>query len=106
MNKDSISYNEDIYIGIKQLSEYLIGSTFISLDDDYTYLSRDNKETTLYYSNNKLIKSPGYEVLIFNIDSVNFERCDDLLYINIKRNEDNYRFMISYIQEKVTNDEE
>ncbi len=100
LNRDKLIYNEDIYIGAKQISEYLLGSYFISLDDSYTFISIDDKETTLYYSNNNLIKKPGYEVLLTNIDNVSFEIDDCFLYMNVYRDDESYRFLISYIQER------
>lgn len=92
-------YDEDIYIGVKQLSEYLIGSYFISLDDEYTYISRDGKEMTLYFDDDKLVKKPGYEVLMTNIDDVYFETKNSYLYMNVIRDEREYNFLISYMQE-------
>ena len=92
-------YDVDIYIGVKQLSEYLIGSYFISLDDEYTYISRDGKEMTLYFDDDKLVKKPGYEVLMTNIDDVYFETKNPYLYMNVIRDEREYNFLISYMQE-------
>ena len=93
-------YDDDIYIGVKQLSEYLIGSYYVSLDGQYTYLSRDERETTLYFTNERLVKKPGYEVIMTNIDDIHFEINEPYLFINITRDDKSYRFLISYIQEK------
>ena len=98
-SKTHFYYDEDIYIGVKQLSEYLIGSYFISLDDEYTYISRDGKEMTLYFDDDKLVKKPGYEVLMTNIDDVYFETKNSYLYMNVIRDEREYNFLISYMQE-------
>ena len=100
INREKLDCNEDIYIGAKQISEYLIGSYFVSLDDSYTYISIDDKETTLYYSENNLIKKPGYEVLLTNVENVSFEIVDCFLYMNVYREDQSYRFLIAYIHEK------
>ena len=101
----NIVFHEDIYIGIKQLSEYLIGTHYVSLDDEYTYTSRDGEETTLYYNNNKLVKKPGYEVIITDIDFVHFEIVDSFLYVNILRDDTDLRFLIAYVQEEEVKNE-
>lgn len=90
------NYNEDIYIGIKQISQYLIGNQYVSLDDSYTYVSREGKEMTLYLSNNKLMKKPGNEVLIYDIDHLQFEMADSYIYVTLTRDNKDYRFLIGY----------
>ena len=105
VNRDNY-YNEDIYISIKQISQYLIGSKYITVDDSYTYMSREDNETTLYLNNNKLIKKPGNEILLYNVDDISFDIRDSYVYINVSRNETSYRFMIGYAVEYEMPDEE
>ena len=99
-------YNEDIYIGVKQISQYLIGSSYLSLDDSYSCISRDGNEITLYESHNKLIKKPGYEVLLYDIENVSFEIIDSYVYIFFQKGNQDYKFLIGYvIEEEIINEE-
>ena len=36
------SNNEDIYIAVKQVSQYLYGSEFVDLNNGYTYINYEN----------------------------------------------------------------
>ena len=55
---------------------------------------------------NKVIKSPGYEVLLYNVDQIKFDISGDYIYIYIDRNKQTYRFLVSYAQQKETDYEE
>lgn len=85
-----------------------MGTYFVSSDnDEYTYLTNDDKEMTIYCNGDNLIKKPGYEVLITDIDDVYFEIDDTLVYITVKRDDYDYRFLLAYMHElEEVNEEE
>ena len=101
-----LNNNEDIYIGIKQIAQHLIGSSYISHDDTYTYLSREQKEMIIYCQDNKIIKKPGYEVFLYDVKNLSFELIDQYVYMTFSRDEYDYRFMIAYANRVENIDEE
>lgn len=100
------SFDEDIYIGAKQVSQYLIGSYYIDLNEGYHYISRDNEDMILMYDKHRLVKKEGYEIIINNIDSLSFDIREDLLYMNLRRDKKDYCFLIGYVRERKNEDNE
>lgn len=87
---------EDIYIASKQCTQYTIGSSYLEVGDVYRFMNLEGEETTILYDQGRLVKKPGYEILLFNVDDVDFYIEDDLIYINIERNRKNYVFLLTY----------
>lgn len=88
--------NEDIYIAVKQCSQYVIGTSYIEADDVFRYINMDGEETTLELDQNRLVKKPGFEILLFNVDDVSFSKKNDFIYIHITRNNQTYTFLLTY----------
>lgn len=101
---DVQDYNEDLYIAAKQVSQYTMGTYCISIDDSYTYLDYDEQENIFILDDNRLVKKPGFEILVSNIDDVSFSINDNMIYMTLERDEKDYTFMIGYYREK--NEEE
>ncbi len=87
---------EDIYIASKQCTQYTIGSSYLEVGDVYRFMNLEGEETTILYDQGRLVKKPGYEILLFNVDDVDFYIEDDLIYMNIERNRKNYVFLLTY----------
>ncbi len=94
------SYDEDIYIAAKQVSQYLLGSYYIDAQNGYHYLSYDQKEMYLVYDRHRLVKKEGYEIILNNIDSLDFDIKNDMAYMKVKRKEKSYYFLIGYARKK------
>ena len=62
-SKNITKFDEDIYIAAKQVSQYLLGSYYIDLEDGYHYLSFEQKETYLIFDKHRLVKKDGYEII-------------------------------------------
>lgn len=91
-----ISLDEDIYIAVKQMSQYVIGTSCIEVDDVYTYKDFQGRNMSFQYDRGRLVKTPGYEILLSEIDDVKFEIQEDYIYAIIKRNQKNYKFLINF----------
>lgn len=104
--KEMKTYQEDIYIGVKQVSQYLIGSYYLDLNNGYHYVSRDQKEFNLVYDHHRLVKKDGYEIIINNIDSVSFDLKNSMVYMTITRDQQSYRFLIGFARELEENTHE
>lgn len=104
--KEMKTYQEDIYIGVKQVSQYLIGSYYLDLNNGYHYVSREQKEFYLVYDQHRLVKKDGYEIIINNIDSVSFDLKNTMVYMTITRDQQSYRFLIGFARELEENNHE
>lgn len=94
-------FNEDIYIGVKQASQYVIGSRYIDVGTTYQYVDLDNQENELLFEKSRLVKTPGYETLITDVQDGYFEITQDHIYVNIQRDDKDYRFVLTYAKEYI-----
>ena len=98
------SFDEDIYIAAKQVSQYAIGSCYKEIDDSYTYYNLEQEEVTFELNNRRLVKTPGFEIMLTNIDDLYFVVENNNIYMNVERSEREYRFLINYAKEKEEDD--
>ena len=103
---DFIPQDEDIYLGVKQLSQYAMGTYYLGHGNEYRYLNYEEEEVSIVLDNHRLVKKPGFEILICNIDDVSFEVKNKWIYINLIREQRYYSFLIAYQKEKELLDEE
>lgn len=103
---DFIPQDEDIYLGVKQLSQYTMGTYYVNHGESYTYLDYDNNEVTIVLDNHRLVKKPGFEILLFDIDDLSFEIKEKWIYMNLTRKQRKYSFLIAYQKEKEIPDDE
>lgn len=93
-------YNNDIYIATKQISQYVLGTQYVDLGESYTYVDLEGREMTFKLDNHRLVKTPGFEILLTNIDNLAFENDNDMIYMTVERNEKNFRFLLTYAMQK------
>lgn len=87
--------DEDVFIAAKQVSQYVLGTRYKELSNSYTYVDLQQQQMTFSFNNHRLVKTPGFEILLTDIDNVHFEIQGDFIYMNITRNEKEYRFLIN-----------
>lgn len=56
----------------------------------------EEEETSLQLDQKRLVKKPGFEILLFDIDDVSFSVENDFVYIHITRDRQNYTFLLTY----------
>lgn len=98
-------YEEDIYIAAKQVSQYVLGTEYISVGDTYKYIALDGEEMCFEFNNNRLVKTPGFEIMVGNIEALDFDIVEDKIYMILERNEKEYRFLLTYAKEEVVEEE-
>lgn len=98
-------HNEDVYIAAKQVSQYLLGSYYIDCQNSYKYLSRDNEEMELMYDKHRLVKKDGYEILLSNVDDIQFTLQDNNVYMAVQREDTTFHFLVGYAREKYNEEE-
>ena len=54
----------------------------------------------LQLDHHRLVKTPGFEIILTDIDDLQFEIINDLVYVTITRDENDYRFLLTYAKEK------
>ena len=86
------------------MSQYAIGSCYEEVDDSYTYYNFEQEEVTFELNNRRLVKTPGFEIMLTNIDNLYFVIENNNIYMNIERSEREYRFLVNYAKEKEEED--
>ena len=99
--------NQDIAVGAKQLADYLLVSKIKTYSEDIGYYDENGDENTIIFDKRRLVKTPGYEILITDIDDVIFFERDAYMYMTITRGKQKYTYMICDLYRKQEiNDEE
>ena len=75
-----VNNNQDIAVGAKQLADYLLVSKIKTYSEDIGYYDDKGEENTIIFEKRRLVKTPGYEILITDIDDVLFFEKDDYMY--------------------------
>lgn len=90
------THQEDIYIGIKQLSQYTLGTTYKDVGTIYQYVDYEKQDNEIVFERGRLVKKPGYETLLTNVENGYFEIQNDHIYVCFQRDEVDYRFLVTY----------
>ncbi len=98
--QDYPSYNQDISIGAKQVSTYLISGKITTYSEDIGYLDEEGQANTIMLDNHRLVKTPGYETIIYDIDELSFSEENEYLFMTVTRDDKEYTFMIGDLYEK------
>lgn len=101
-----ISYNEDIPTGAKQLSNYLMTGTIDHVGHYLSYQGDDGKKYTVQCLRRRLVKRPGYETIIYNVDEADFSVEGSYVFMSVKRDGKKYCYLIGEKYEKTQQDEE
>lgn len=81
-------------IMIYQLRRDLLISYNYNMSNNCLSFEKNGKKWKLYYVNNKLILTPGVQVILDNIETLEFSIENDFLYLNYIRNNKLYSKVI------------
>lgn len=95
-----VNNNQDIAVGAKQLADYLLVSKIKTYSEDIGYYDEEGEENTIIFEKRRLVKTPGYEVLITDIDDVLFFEKDAYMYMTVTRKKQKYTYMICDLYRK------
>ena len=95
-----VNNNQDIAVGAKQLADYLLVSKIKTYSEDIGYYDDKGEENTIIFEKRRLVKTPGYEILITDIDDVLFFEKDDYMYMTVTRKNQTYTYMICDLYRK------
>ena len=91
----SMMNNQDISVGAKQLADYLLVSKIKTYSEDIGYFDEKGKENTIVFDKRRLVKKPGFEILITDIDDVIFFEKNAYMYMTVTRNKQKYTYLIA-----------
>lgn len=95
-----VNNNQDIAVGAKQLADYLLVSKIKTYSEDIGYYDDKGEENTIIFEKRRLVKTPGYEILITDIDDVLFFEKDAYMYMTVTRKNQTYTYMICDLYRK------
>lgn len=95
-----VNNNQDIAVGAKQLADYLLVSKIKTYSEDIGYYDDKGEENTIIFEKRRLVKTPGYEILITDIDDVLFFEKDAYMYMTVTRKNQIYTYMICDLYRK------
>ena len=80
-----VNNNQDIAVGAKQLADYLLVSKIKTYSEDIGYYDDKGEENTIIFEKRRLVKTPGYEILINDIDDLLFFEKDAYMYMTVTK---------------------
>lgn len=89
-----MAFNEDIPTGAKSLSTYLMSATIDSVSNELDYTDYHDGKFKVLLDRGRLVKKPGYEILISNVDEVSFEVKGNFVFMTIVRDRHHYTYLI------------
>lgn len=73
-------------IGLRQLRHILLLSENVNITDDSLIGWLYNEEYTLKYDRNRLVKTPGYEIMLIDLASARFVSKGECIYLAYQKN--------------------
>ena len=86
VEKPNYDYH-DIDLACKQLQQYLIKANHLEVSNQELSYQIESQPYKLSLNQHRLIKQDGFEILLFNVDEIDFE-INDYCVIKIRRNEE------------------
>ena len=93
-SQQDISLETDLYIAAKQISQELLTCTEIEVSDELDYKNENLEDTRIYLDNQRIVKTPGFEIFAFDVEELAFEKENSFIYMIVERNDSKYRFLI------------
>lgn len=102
MKKTNNSYNlnTDLYICAKQLSQELYTSSSIKIGEQLIY-NNGEKEFSISLDDNRIVKQPGFQIFVFDVDELFFDIENSFVYMFIKRDDIEYSFLVGSVYDRI-----
>lgn len=82
-------------LGANQISKILFTAKDIQISDSLVYTNENDEQFTISLNNNRVVKEPGFDILIHNVDELIFYRNDRNIYMELNYDEKNYTYLIA-----------
>lgn len=93
--KNSININNSsLEIAVKQISQNLYTAKIESLGTSIIYTNENDEQFKIELNNNRIVKTPGFDIFLYNVNEVYFYEDNKKIYIDISVNDTKYTFWI------------
>lgn len=109
LSKDKLEViTQSYHQGINQLTKILYTAKNIEVSNQLTYSNNQNEKCTISLNNHRVVKEPGFDILIHDVDDLNFFKRDKNIYIELTNKENTYTFLVAtdyQISEEISDEE-
>ena len=93
--KDKLSMTTSNYaIGAKQLTQILYCAKDITVADTLSFKNSKDELFTISLNDHRIVKEPGFDIIIRDVDTVNFYHQDKNIYMEITCDDQAYLYLI------------
>ncbi len=82
-------------LGANQISKMLFTAKDIEILDYLSYTNEQDEQFTISLNNHRVVKEPGFDIIIHDVDSLQFYQIDNNIYMEISRKEHDYTYLIA-----------
>ena len=82
-------------LGANQISKILFTAKDIQVSDSLIYTNEDDEQFTISLDNGRVVKEPGFDILIHDVDELSFYQNDRNIYMELNRDDNNYTYLIA-----------
>lgn len=82
-------------IGVNQLTRILFTAKDIEVSDRLSYKNEKDEQFTISLNNNRVVKEPGFDIIIRDVDSLSFVQQAKNIYMTITVNGQEYTYLIA-----------
>ncbi|MFQ8705254.1 MAG: prepilin-type N-terminal cleavage/methylation domain-containing protein [Thomasclavelia sp.] len=105
--KDKITTNSSNYaIGAKQLAKILYTSKDIVVSDTLSFKDEKEQLYTITLHNNRVVKEPGFDIIIRDVKSLNFYSDNEKIYMQLNNGKKDFHYLIATNYEKTNENNE
>lgn len=94
--KDKINVTTSFYaIGAKQIAKLLYTAKNISINDNLMYYDENDENYTISLNNNRVVKEPGFDIIIRDVESLQFYQKEKNIYMHLNDGKNDYQYLIA-----------
>ena len=94
--KDNLEITTSSFsLGANQISKILFTAKDIQVSDSLIYTNEDDEQFTISLDNGRVVKEPGFDILLHNVDELSFYQNDRNIYMELNRDDNNYTYLIA-----------
>lgn len=94
LSKLELNYSNDLSYCLYSLACDVSLASSVEVNGEELILYEGNEQSFLYLDNQRLVKSPGFNIYLHHVDAINFSHDDNYVYMSIQRGEQNETFQI------------
>lgn len=108
VNKKLKVTNSNHQIAAKQISQTLHTANYMHIGNDLQFKDEKEEVYTISLDNSRVVKTPGYDIYMHDVDRLSFYQEDNKVYMQIVENNQDSTYLIGtdYHQEEMKDDEE